>query len=145
MTDDAPVPLLVPLGEWSETGTDLLTWIATRHAFGPLTVKHLQLLAFHGEGALLLDGWDEVPPAARRRLLMELQSLEREYPLLHLVMSSRRQAIDVPFAGQRFSVLPLSLRQQTEIARAVKGEPGARIVDAAWRAPGLSELVSIPL
>lgn len=145
MTGDAPVPLLVPLGEWAETGADLLTWIAARHAFGTVTVKHLQFLAFHGEVALLLDGWNEVPPAARRRLITEVQALEREYPLLHLVMSSRRQAIDVPFAGQRFSVLPLSLSQQTEIARAVNGESGASVVDAAWRAPGLSELVSVPL
>lgn len=145
MTGDAPVPLLVPLGEWAETGADLLTWMAGRRAFGALTVKHLQFLAFHGEVALLLDGWNEVPPAARRRLITEVQALEREYPLLHLVMSSRRQAIDVPFAGQRFSVLQLSLAQQKEIARAVKGEAGVSVIDAAWRSPGLSDLVSVPL
>lgn len=145
MTGDAPVPLLVPLGEWAETGVSLLDWIAARNAFGTLTVKHLQFLAFHGEVALLLDGWNEVPPAARRRLIAEVQTLEREYPLLHLVMSSRRQAIDVPFAGQPFSMLPLSLAQQMEIARAIRGEAGASVVDAAWRSPGLSELVSVPL
>ena len=145
MTGDAPVPLLVPLGEWAETGTDLLTWIATRHAFGMMTIKHLQFLAFHGEMAFLLDGWNEVPPATRRRLIIEIQALEREYPLLHLVMSSRRQAIDVPFAGPRFIVLPLSPSQQTEIARAIKGDLGVGVIDTAWRTPGLSELVSIPL
>jgi hypothetical protein len=145
MKGNAPVPLLVPLGEWAETGADLLTWIAARHAFGAMTVKHLQFLAFHGEVALLLDGWNEVPPTARRRLITEVQGLEREYPLLHLVMSSRRQVVDVPFAGQQFSVLPLSLAQQMEIARAVKGHAGIDVVDAAWRSPGLSDLVAIPL
>jgi hypothetical protein len=135
----------VPLGEWAESGTDLLGWVIGREGYAGLSANHLKFLAHHGELALLLDGWNEVPSAGRRRLIKELEGLQRDFPLLNIVMSSRRQPLDVPVVGRRIGVLPLSEEQQIEIARAKSGNNGGSILGAAWRTVGLRDLVSIPL
>jgi hypothetical protein len=145
MVDEGPVPIFLPLGEWAESGNDLFGWLVSRHGYAGLSGGHLKFLAHHGELALLLDGWNEVPAPARRRLIKELEGLEREFPLLNIVMSSRREALDVPLAGRRLAVLPLSEDQQMAIARSMRGDNGISVLDAAWRTVGLQDLVTIPL
>src|SRR3546814_311154 len=139
------VPVFVPLGEWAESTSDLFEWVAGRNGFARLTANHLKFLAHHGELALLLDGWNEVPGGGRRRLIIELSALQRDFPLMNVVTSSRREALDVPVAGRRLSVLALTEDQQVEIARAMRGEEGVSILDAAWRTAGLRDLVTVPL
>ncbi len=145
MLSEGLIPLFVPLGEWAEGSADLLGWLIGRHGYEGLNVNYLKFLAHHGELALFLDGWNEVPAGSRRRLIKELDGLQRDYPLLNIVMSSRREALDVPLKGRRLDVLSLSEEQQTDIAHALKGDAGIRVLDTAWRTGGLRELVSIPL
>ena len=76
---------------------------------------------------------------------MLVEALKAELPELGLVISTRKQAFDVPFAGTRVDLLPLNEAQQLEIATAMRGDAGARIVDQAWRTGGVRELVTIPL
>lgn len=144
MLDVGPAPVLVPLGEWAESGKSILASLLDRQGYGGLTIGHFQFLAHLGELALLLDGWNEVPPHARLRLIKELEQLEREFPLLNLVMSSRG-SVDVPLQGRRVKVQPLSDDQQSAIASAMRGAAGLDVLDAAWRTNGLNELVTIPL
>ncbi|MGO6980978.1 NACHT domain-containing protein [Rhizobium leguminosarum] len=139
------VPLFVPLGEWAESSSDLLGWLIGRHGYEGLNVNHLKILAHHGELVLFLDGWNEVPASSRRRLIKELDGLQRDFSLLNIVMSSRREALEMSLKGRRLDVLSLSESQQTDIARGLKGDAGVRVLDAAWRTDGLRELVSIPL
>ncbi len=143
MIEAGPVPVFVPLGAWAESGRDLIDWLSRRRGFEALSSAHLKFLADHGELALLLDGWNEVPESARRRLINEMEELETQFPLLKVVMSSRRTALDVPLAGRRISVLPLSDEQQREIAEGMSGQEGVSVLDAAWRTVGLRDLVTI--
>lgn len=48
-------------------------------------------------------------------------------------------------SGTRVDLLPLNEAQQMEIATAMRGDAGARIVDQARRTAGVRELVTIPL
>lgn len=84
-------------------------------------------------------------PAARERARVQITNLQLELPELRLMISTRKQATDVPFTGTRVDLLPLNDEQQTEIARAMRGEAGARLVDQAWRTAGVHDLVTIPL
>lgn len=145
MIEAGPVPVFVPLGAWAESGRDLFDWVSRRRGYEALSSAHLKFLADHGELALFLDGWNEVPESARRRLINEMEELETQFPLLNMVMSSRRIALDVPLAGRRISVLPLSDEQQREIAEGMRGQDGVSVLDAAWRTVGLRDLVTIPL
>ena len=95
--------------------------------------------------ALLLDGWNELDTPARKRLKGQLDRLQAEVPELSLLISTRKQVLDVPFGGTRIHLMPLNQSQQLEIARALCDNAGDRMVDQANRIYGLRELVTIPL
>jgi hypothetical protein len=66
-------------------------------------------------------------------------------PQLNLLISTRKQALDVPMSGTRINLLPLNQTQQMKIAHALRADAGVRMVDQAWRTAGVRELVTIPL
>ena len=94
---------------------------------------------------MLLDGWNELDSASRQRARSEIQRLQRDFPALGIVISTRRQALDVPISGPVAEVEPLSENQQLEIARSLRGTQGEALLDHAWRTQGIRGLVSIPL
>jgi hypothetical protein len=139
------IPVFIPLNEWSLQPEHLLASICRREAFAAFREQHLLLLAHHGRLVLLLDGWNELDQSCHRRTLSELSSLRRDYPLLGIAISTRRQALDVPISGPVVEVGSLSEQQQLEIARALRGTEGEALLDIAWRTPGVRELIAIPL
>jgi hypothetical protein len=143
LAEDGLVPVLVPLGEWSDREDDFFDFILRRNAFGTFRRQHLMQLAYHGRLVLLLDGWNELTPEARLRATRDVQALQRDYPQLGLVISTRRQAL--PVTGPVVDIQTLSQDQQMELAQAVRGQDGVDLVDRAWRTPGVRELVGIPL
>jgi hypothetical protein len=139
------VALFIPLSEWSSQSDSLLASIARRHAFLGIGEDHLIQQARQGRLVLLLDGWNELDSASRQRARSEIQRLQRDFPGLGVVISTRRQALDVPISGPVAEVDPLSEHQQMEIARSLRGTQGEALLDHAWRTPGIRGLVSIPL
>ena len=138
-----PVPLFIPLGEWSDREGDFFDFLIRHNAFRGFVRGHFQQLAYHGRIALLLDGWNELDPAARTRATRDLKALQREFPLLPIVIGTRRYVL--PVTGPVVEIEPLSLDQQIELARALRGAEGEALLDQAWRTPGVRELVAIPL
>lgn len=138
-------PFFVPLGDWATEGDALLVSILKRPAFNGITEQDFRTVADKPGVVLLLDGWNELDAAARERARVQITALKAELPELGLVISTRRQALDIPFGGTRVDLLPLDDEQQMEIARAMRGETGAQLVDQAWRTAGIRELVTIPL
>lgn len=138
-------PLIVPLGDWATGADTLLVSILKRPAFHDISEKDFRTVATNSGVVLLLDGWNELDPAARERARVQITALKTELPDLGLVISTRRQALDIPFGGTRVDLLPLGDDQQMEIARAMRGEDGAQLIDQAWRTAGVRELVTIPL
>ena len=138
-------PLIVPLGDWATDNDPLLSSILKRPAFSGVSEADFRAVASSPGVVLLLDGWNELDAAARERARVQITDLKAELPELGLVISTRKQAIDVPFAGTRVDLLPLNDKQQMEIARTMRGDAGAKLVDQAWRTAGVRELVTIPL
>ena len=94
----------------------------------------------------MLDGWNELPHEGRSRFIAELAGIRREFPLISIVMSTRRQARDVPLKAVReIGIASLSRDQQKEIAFATAGDEGLKLLDRAFHAKGLLDLVRIPL
>ena len=141
---DGKVALFVPLNEWSCQASGVLVYLTHRAAFQDVREQDLMLLAAHGRLALALDAWNELDPVSRNRAITEVLRLRRDFPLLELAISTRRQALDLPISGPTIEIQPLSEDQQIEIAHAA-GAKGEALLDQAWRVPGLRELVSIPL
>lgn len=138
-------PFVVPLGDWATEGDGLLVSILKRPAFNGITEQDFRAVAANPGVVLLLDGWNELDAAARERARVQISALKAELPELGLIISTRRQALDIPFGGTRVDLLPLDDEQQMEIARGVRSEAGAQLVDQAWRTAGVRELVTIPL
>lgn len=138
-------PIVVPLGDWSTDDSSLLESILKRPAFRGISEDDLRAASVKPGVILLLDGWNELDVASRKRLGVQLARLQAELPQLGLLISTRKQALDVPISGARINLLPLSERQQLDIANALRGEVGVRMVDQAWRTAGVRELVTIPL
>lgn len=138
-------PLIVPLGDWATEGDALLVSILKRPAFNGISEQDFRTVATKPGVVLFLDGWNELDAAARERARVQITALKIELPELGLVISTRRQVLDIPFSGTRVDLLPLDDEQQMEIARAMRGEDGTQLVDQAWRTPGVRELVTIPL
>lgn len=139
------VAAFIPLSEWSAQGQPLLQSIVRRTAFAGEREEHLKLLAGAGRLVLCMDGWNELDTSSRKRLRSEVQGMQRDFPGLGIVMSTRVQALDVPISGPVVEIEPLSEAQQLAIARAYRGEAGEGLLDQAWRTRGLRDLVAIPL
>lgn len=145
LSSDRAVPVIVPLAEWSSRSDGFLRLLTRRNAFQGFGEQHFMLLALCGQLVLLLDGWNELDGASRARAIHELTALRRDFPLLRVAVSTRRQGRDVPVSGPIIEIEALSEQQQLEIARAVRGKAGEALLDQAWRTAGIRELVSVPL
>lgn len=138
-------PFVVPLGDWATEGVAMLDSILKRPALKEISEDDFRKAAAQAGVVLLLDGWNELDAEARKRARVEVAKLKAELPKIGLVISSRRQTLDVPFVGTRVDLLPLNEDQQMQIAVAMRGDVGARLIDQAWRTGGVRELVTIPL
>jgi hypothetical protein len=139
-------PIVVLLADWATENKTLLESILGRATFrGKISEDDFRAVAQKPGVYLLLDGWNELDGQARRRATVELKRLQADLPELGLFVSTRKQSLDVPFDGAVVELQPLGEAQQMEIARALRGDDGERIVDEAWRTPGVRELVTIPL
>lgn len=138
-------PIVVPLGDWSTDGVSLFESVLKRPAFRGISEDDLRAVAEMPGVILLLDGWNELDTTTRKRLAVQVVRLQAELPELSLLISTRKQALDVPVDGTRINLLPLSETQQLDIAKTLRGNAGVRMVDQAWRTAGVRELVTIPL
>ncbi len=138
-------PIIVPLGDWATENETFINSILKRTAFRDVSETDLRTVASKPGVVLLLDGWNELDAASRARARAQVTALKAELPELGFVISTRKQAFDVPFTGARVDLLPLSEEQQIEIAIAIRGNAGKKLVDQAWRTAGVRELVTIPL
>lgn len=138
-------PLIVSLSDWSTGGFTLIEEILRRPSFSGFTEANLYAVARQPGVAFLFDSWNELGSDARRRARTEIQNLRAEVPAATFIITTRPEISDVPFDGQLLTVLELTEQQQMDIAHEIKGQHGARLVDEAWRTPGVRELVTTPL
>jgi hypothetical protein len=146
LTHGQSIAVFVPLGEWALQAGSLFESLIGRRAFESIaTAQDLKLLADSGRLILTLDGWNELDEASRKRASTEIKRLKREFPDVGIIISTRRQALDVPITAPTVHIDVLSEDQQIELSRALSGARGGSLLDHAWRTPGVRELVAIPL
>jgi len=139
------VAVFMPLSEWSTQNSTFFECVIKRKAFQGAKPEHLMLLAHHGRLILILDGWNELDPASRRRAIDEIKALQRDFPDIRLVISSRQKEFDNPIFGPEVHIEELSEDQQLSIAKTLRGPEGEALMDHAWRTRGVRELVATPL
>ena len=60
------VPVVIPLGEWSDREDDFFDFAKRRYAYRAFRREHFMQVAYHGRLVLLLDGWNELAPVSKR-------------------------------------------------------------------------------
>lgn len=145
LANDYGMPIMVLLGDWATEGITILESILNRPAFKGISEDDIRKAATTPGVVLLLDGWNELDFESRKRARVQIAKLKAELPDLGIVVSTRKQELDVFFEGKRVDLLPLNEIQQMQIAKGMRGDVGMKFVDQAWRTAGLRELVTIPL
>lgn len=145
LADAQGTPIFVALGDWATEGTTLLESVLRRPAFQGVSEADFRQVAGQPGVALLLDGWNELDATARTRARVQISTLKAELPKMGVIVSTRKQSMDVPLEGLVVDLLPLTEAQQLEIGSAIKGVEGEKIVDRAWRTPGVRDLITNPL
>ena len=145
LASGSATPIVVPLGDWSAEGSSLFESFLRRPAFRDISEEDLRAVMVQPGVVLLLDGWNELNARDRRSLTAQVTSLQAELPKIGFMITTRKQFLDVPISGTRINLLPLNETQQREIAKAMRGDVGIRMIDQARRTHGVRDLVSIPL
>jgi predicted NACHT family NTPase len=94
------VATFVPLGEWSSQSASFFQLVVRRHAFIGTREEHLKLLAHHSRLVLVLDGWNELDAASRKRAEGEIRSLRREFPGLGTLSAHGVKRLTCQFLGR---------------------------------------------
>ncbi|MBL4803349.1 MAG: hypothetical protein JKY71_00660 [Alphaproteobacteria bacterium] len=140
------VAVYIPLSEWAVVqGQGFLQSISNRSAFVGFKPEHFMLMAHLGRLTLVLDGWNELNDASKQKVSFEIKSLKRDYPDIRIILSTRQKELDIPISGPVVKIDAISEEQQKEIALSLRGDEGERLLDHAWRTPGIRELISVPL
>lgn len=138
-------PIVIQLGDWSVEGASLLESVLKRPAFNGISEDDFRYVAARPGVILLLDGWNELDSAARRCASSQIARIQMELPQLSLLISTRKQALDVPINGTHVKLQPLNESQQLSIARELRGNAGEIILNQAWHTVGVRDLMTIPL
>jgi hypothetical protein len=145
LTNATRIAIFISLNEWSMLDGSILASLSQRAAFYRFKERDFMLLAIYGRLTLVLDGWNELDKASRGKATAEIRRLRREFPLLELAITTRRQVVDLPVTAYQITLEPLSESEQFQLARAMSGSQGESILERAIRTPGMRALLSIPL
>ena len=95
------VPLYFRLGDWSAGSSSLLASLHQRSAFRDVNQDDLLRLVQRGRMLLLLDGWNELDPAMRKKLRVELEQIRHDCAYVRIIATTRRQARGRPRGDRR--------------------------------------------
>jgi hypothetical protein len=139
-----PIPLFLPLAEWSIHAGNFFQFVRSRAAFSLMGDEPFRLLARRGELLLALDGWNELPPPNRQSAAIQIAALRRDYDNLRILVSTRRLSGPLPFQAREIEIESLNQEQQQDIAIARRGREGIELLRRASE-EGLSDLITTPI
>ncbi|MBV1910352.1 MAG: hypothetical protein KUG78_13700 [Kangiellaceae bacterium] len=145
LKEGVSVAIYIPLSDWSTYSNTFFEYILKIASFAGDGENDLRQLANSGKLILILDGWNELDTNTKKSAVVEIKCLRRNYADIRFIISTRKQAIDVPNIDLVMEIEPLTQDQQLSIARKLLGPDGEELLDQAWRKQGISEIVAIPL
>lgn len=84
----APIPMLLPLGFWTQQDESLLEFIATQMG---LLGNHFIALCDQRRALLMLDGLNEIPPGQRAAKIEQIKALARDERFVSIIVSCREK------------------------------------------------------
>jgi hypothetical protein len=132
---NAPLPLLIRLGRWTEAEQPLHTFIASQ--LGDLGA-YLDVLLTEKRAALLLDGLNEMPASQQQDKYTQVQGFIAAHPGLLAIVSCRELDYTIDLDFDRINITPLDpLRIREFVGRYLGATQGEALF---WRIGGGEEL-----
>lgn len=143
------LPFIVDLPSWTQTGQDILEFIAGMRPFLALSVDAIKLATLYEAQhfVFLLNGWNEVAEADSQRAQTALATLERQYPKAGILVSTRTHRVKPPLPGTtvRAKLRLLNERQRVNYATSRLGDHASQVLDRIHTEPVLDDLTRTPL
>lgn len=128
---EAPIPLLIRLGKWTDAEQSLHDFIASE--LGALGA-YIDALLKEKRAALLLDGLNEMPAGQRQDKYSQVQSFIERHPTLLAVVSCRELDYTIDLGFDRINITPLDPIRIREFAgRYLGAEQGEALF---WKLAG---------
>lgn len=140
---------IVDLPSWTQTGQDILEFIAGMRPFKARSVDATKLAKLYESQhfIFLLNGWNEIAEADSHRAQSALATLERQYAKAGILVSTRTHRIKPPLPGTtvRAKLRVLNQQQRTEYVIARLGEQASRVLNRIQTEAVLDDLTRTPL
>lgn len=141
------VPVLISIPEWIDARMPILDFVASQLTFRSEDINSdaLALLAQLGQLIFLLNGWNEVGAADLERASREIKKLEREYPAVGMLISSRQHKVD-PFnmGAARFELAEVSDSQREAYIESVIPDRAKGLLQQFEDSSSLDSLSRVP-
>jgi formylglycine-generating enzyme required for sulfatase activity len=134
----APLPLLIRLGRWTEAEQSLPEFIASQ--LGDLGA-HLDVLLHEQRAALLLDGLNELPASQHAEKYPQVQRFIAQHPKLLAIVSCRELDYTLDLGFDRINITPLDPLRIREFAGRYLGEEKGEAL--FWRLAGGAEVQAV--
>lgn len=145
----ANLPFIVDLSSWTQTGQDILEYVAGMRPFKARSIDATKLAKIYEAKhfIFLLNGWNEIAETDSHRAQIALGTLERQYPKAGILVSTRTHRIKPPLPGTtvRAKLRVLNPKQRAGYVIARLGERAAQTLRRIHTDPLLGDLTLTPL
>jgi hypothetical protein len=140
---------VVDLPSWTQTGRDILEFIAGMRPFKVRSIDAATLAELYEAQhfIFLLNGWNEVTESDSYRAQVALGALERQYPEAGILVSTRTHRVKPPLPGTtvRARLRVLNSKQRADYAAARLGIQAKPVLRRIHSEPVLDDLTLTPL
>jgi len=148
-TSTGNLAFIVDLPSWSQTGQDILEFIAGMRPLKARSVDATKLAKLYEAQhfVFLLNGWNEIAESDSQRAQTALTTLERQYPKAGILVSTRTHRVKPPLPGTtvRARLRVLNEQQRAHYATARLGHQASEVLDRIHTEPVLEDLTRTPL
>ncbi len=140
---------IVDLPSWTQTGQDILEFIAGMRPFKVRSIDAAKLAELYEAQhfIFLLNGWNEVAESDSHRAQLALGALERQYPEAGILVSTRTHRVKPPLPGTsvRASLRVLNSKQRADYVAARLGIKAKPVLRRIHSESVLDDLTLTPL
>lgn len=148
-TSAGNLAFIVDLPSWSQSGKDILEFIAGMRPFRARSMDAAKFAKLYESQhfIFLLNGWNEIAESDSNRALVALGTLERQYPEAGILVSTRTHRTKPPLPGTtvRAKLRLFTQRQRVQYITARLGSQANSVLHQIYRAPVLEDLTLTPL
>ena len=145
---NTPVPIVISLPEWAETGEALIPFVSRRPNYRASGISEGELALLNGAGRVvfLLNGWNEISAESTSAALLSLKGMIRDSSATAFVITTRDTQIAPPVIDPiKIHIEALNFEQRRIIVSSSDLTDPSLLLAAIEHEPALDEITRVPL